>query len=89
VVEKCTFCFQKIHRGLELGKTPGIDDVATPACVVICPVGARLFGDLNDPNSTVSQALSETPSYRLLEALGTGPRVYYLSAIRDNFEVNS
>ena len=86
VVEKCSFCYQRIDRGLELGLTPGVDADATPACVVICPVGARLFGDLNDPNSEVSQLLATHDSYRLRENLGTGPRVYYLPAEADEME---
>jgi Fe-S-cluster-containing dehydrogenase component len=81
VPEKCSFCYQRIDRGLELGLKPGIDADASPACVVICPVGARMFGDLNDPESNVSKALRENPSYRLREHLGTGPRVYYLPAV--------
>jgi Fe-S-cluster-containing dehydrogenase component len=80
VVEKCSFCYQRIDRGLKLGLTPGIDEVATPACVVVCPVGARSFGDLNDPESAVSKLLAEQPSYRLREGLGTNPRVHYLPA---------
>lgn len=80
VVEKCSFCYQRIDRGLELGLTPGVDAEATPACVVICPVGARIFGDLNDPKSEVSKWLATNSSYRLRENLGTGPRVYYLPA---------
>jgi len=80
VVEKCTFCFQRIDRGLSLGFTPGVDADATPACVVVCPVGARLFGDLKDPSSIVSMMLREHSSFRLREDLGTGPRVYYLPA---------
>jgi Fe-S-cluster-containing dehydrogenase component len=86
VVEKCSFCYQRIDRGLELGLTPGVDADATPACVVICPVGARLFGDLNDPNSQVSQILATHESTRLRENLGTGPRVYYLPAEADEME---
>jgi phenylacetyl-CoA:acceptor oxidoreductase subunit 1 len=78
VVEKCTFCVQRIDRGLASGLTPGVDQAATPACVVACPTGARMFGDLNDPESPVSQALARYPSFRLREDLGTGPRVYYL-----------
>jgi dimethyl sulfoxide reductase iron-sulfur subunit len=80
VVEKCTFCFHRIDRGLAQGLTPGVDRSATPACVAACPVGARLFGDLNDPDSPVSLALAQNPSFRLREDLGTGPRVYYLPA---------
>lgn len=80
VPEKCSFCFQRIDRGLALGLTPGVDRVATPACVVACPMGARAFGDLNDAESNVSKLLAESPSYRLREDLGTNPRVYYLPA---------
>ena len=83
VAEKCSFCYQRIDRGLALGLTPGIDEDATPACVVVCPVGARLFGDLNDPESNVSKILHGRTSYRLREDLGTSPRVYYLSAIEE------
>lgn len=80
VVEKCAFCYQRIDRGLSLGMTPGVDIDATPACVVACPVKARIFGDLKDPESEVSKILKENTSYRLREDLGTGPRVYYLPA---------
>jgi Fe-S-cluster-containing dehydrogenase component len=90
VVEKCSFCYQRIDRGLALGLTPGVDLAATPACVVACPTGARLFGDLNDPDSAVSRALAENPSYRLREDLGTEPRVHYLPRRKrqENEEVN-
>ena len=80
VVEKCSFCYQRIDRGLSLGLTPGVDPDATPACVVACPVQARYFGDLNDPHSNVSQLLHDHISYRLRDDLGTAPRVYYLPA---------
>jgi phenylacetyl-CoA:acceptor oxidoreductase subunit 1 len=80
VPEKCSFCYQRIDRGLMLGLKPGIDPDATPACVVACPVGARVFGDLNDPESNVSQLLKDHQYYRLREDLGTNPRVYYLPA---------
>jgi Fe-S-cluster-containing dehydrogenase component len=46
--------------------------------VVVCPTKARVFGDLNDPESEVSQLLERYPAYRLREDLGTGPQVYYL-----------
>jgi Fe-S-cluster-containing dehydrogenase component len=78
VVEKCSFCYQRIDRGLGLGLTPGVDQTATPACVVACPMKARVFGDLNDPESPVSQVLAKHASFRLRDGLGTEPRVYYL-----------
>jgi Fe-S-cluster-containing dehydrogenase component len=78
VVEKCSFCYHRIDRGLSMGLIPGVDPAATPACVVACPVGARLFGDLNDPESEVSKLIASKPTHRLREDLGTGPRVYYI-----------
>ncbi len=78
VVEKCTFCIHRIDRGLEAGLMPGEDREATPACVNICPVGARIFGNLKDPSSPVSKVLADNASLRLREELGTEPSVYYL-----------
>jgi len=78
VVEKCTFCIHRIDAGLKKGLTPGVDRDATPACVNICPVGARTFGNLNDPDSPVSQLLAQTATIRLREELGTEPNVYYI-----------
>jgi phenylacetyl-CoA:acceptor oxidoreductase 27-kDa subunit len=80
VVEKCAFCYHRIDRGLSLGLTPGVDPDATPACVVRCPTGGRIFGDLKDPESNVSKLLRERVTFRLREDLGTSPRVYYLPA---------
>ena len=82
VVEKCSFCFHRIDRGLSAGLTPGVNKEATPACVVACPVGARSFGDLNDPDSVVTALLSDNPFCQLRDDLGTGPRVYYLAPRR-------
>ncbi len=79
VVEKCTFCIHRIDAGLKQGFTPGEDREATPACVNICPVGARVFGDLNNPDSKVSQAIANNPTIRLREELGTEPSVYYIT----------
>jgi Fe-S-cluster-containing dehydrogenase component len=78
VVEKCTFCIQRIDRGLAQGLTPGVDLAATPACVVACPVNARLFGDINDPTSPVTQFLAEHDTFRLREDFGTEPKVHYV-----------
>jgi phenylacetyl-CoA:acceptor oxidoreductase 27-kDa subunit len=78
VVEKCTFCVHRLDAGLARGLTPGIDAEATPACVNICPVGARTFGNLNDPNSPISRLIATTPTFRLREDLGTDASVYYV-----------
>lgn len=78
VVEKCTFCVHRIDSGLNRGLVPGEDRAATPACVNVCPVEARIFGDLNDPNSRISQVIRDNPTFRLREDLGTEPNVYYI-----------
>jgi len=78
VVEKCTFCIHRIDAGLENGLMPGEDYEATPACVNVCPVGARIFGDLNDPGSKISQVIEANATFRLREDLGTNPHVYYI-----------
>jgi phenylacetyl-CoA:acceptor oxidoreductase subunit 1 len=79
VVEKCTFCVERIDRGLSQGLTPGVDSQATPACVVACPVEARVFGDALDPESPLSRLLAAQQTFRLREDFGTEPRVFYVS----------
>lgn len=78
VVEKCTFCIHRIDAALLEGKIPGEDAEATPACINICPVNARFFGDLNDPHSEVSRIIENNATLRLREDLGTAPNVYYI-----------
>jgi Fe-S-cluster-containing dehydrogenase component len=82
VMEKCTFCVQRIRRGEEQALVEGRevrDGEIQPACVQSCPSDAMLFGDLNDPQSKVSRRLGQTQrQYRLLDSLGTEPSVYYL-----------
>ncbi len=66
VADKCTWCYHRVSDGRR------------PACVEICPVGARVFGDLTDPASPI-QTIVNTPGVSLLRAdLGTEPRVYYV-----------
>lgn len=78
VATKCTFCVERIDAGLEKGLKPGADPQATPACVNSCIAQALHFGDIEDPDSNVSQLLAENQHFRLHEELGTGPRFYYL-----------
>jgi Fe-S-cluster-containing dehydrogenase component len=78
VVEKCTFCVQRVDRGIAQGLTPGVDVPATPACVNICPVNARIFGDIKDPQSPLSQYLASHDTFRLREEFGTEPKVHYV-----------
>jgi molybdopterin-containing oxidoreductase family iron-sulfur binding subunit len=78
VVEKCTFCVHRIDAGLEQGLIAGKHREATPACVNVCPVGARIFGDLKDPDSEISKVLAARPTTRLRDDLGTQASVYYI-----------
>lgn len=78
VPEKCTFCVHRIDRGLAHGLVPGVDQVATPACVNICPVNARIFGNVKDPESPVSKYLASHDTFRLREDFGTEPKVHYV-----------
>jgi molybdopterin-containing oxidoreductase family iron-sulfur binding subunit len=66
VVEKCTFCIQRTRNGM------------TTACTEACPVGARKFGDLNDPDSDVSVLLRTRRAFRLKEELGNEPMIWYV-----------
>jgi Fe-S-cluster-containing dehydrogenase component len=83
VVEKCTFCIQRIDRGLAQGLTPGVDPQATPACVNICPVNARVFGNINDPESPVSKYIQSHDTFRLREDFGTEPKVHYVRPVKE------
>lgn len=82
VMEKCTFCVQRIRRAEEralMEDRPLEDQEALPACVQTCPTSALVFGDLNDPGSKVAMLLADNRrKFRLLEHLGTEPSVYYL-----------
>ena len=75
---KCNFCLERIDKGIEKGLKPGVDREATPACVNMCMVKARHFGDLEDPESTVSVLIRERKGRPLRPELGTKPSVYYI-----------
>ncbi|MDR1358260.1 MAG: 4Fe-4S dicluster domain-containing protein [Coriobacteriales bacterium] len=65
-VEKCILCNDRIAEGKE------------PACSKACPAGARTFGDLADPTSTITHLVLEHQAHGLQEDLGTGPSVRYI-----------
>ncbi|MFC1980547.1 4Fe-4S dicluster domain-containing protein [Chloroflexota bacterium] len=79
-VQKCDFCKHRIEAGIKEGLEPGVDWEATPACVNACPARARVFGDLNAPDSEVSRLKRSGSAFQLLPELGTEPSIYYLSA---------
>jgi len=81
VVEKCTFCVHRLQKARERARAEGREfraDEYVPACVQTCTGKARFFGDLDDPNSTVSQLSQVRRAFRLLEEAGTHPKVIYL-----------
>lgn len=78
-VSKCVFCMERVDPGLEKGLKPGVDKEATPACVNICPGEARIFGDLDDPFSNVSEALRIGKGYQLRPESSTDPCVFYVT----------
>ncbi len=81
VMEKCTFCVQRIHDAKDraaAGGRPFQDGDVQPACAQSCPTRAITFGDLEDPDSAVSQKARSDRAFHLLEELGTLPAVTYL-----------
>lgn len=83
VVEKCTFCHQRIRKVQERARdedreVTDADVRRLPACAETCPADSIVFGNLNDPESEVSRKAKSPRAYRLLEDLGTKPKVIYL-----------
>lgn len=83
VMEKCTFCIQRIRRATIGGKQTE-DGAFDPACVQACPTSAMVFGDMNDKNSRVSKLQDDPRKFKALEALGTNPSVTYLKQVDTN-----
>jgi len=85
VMEKCTFCVQRIqyaeHRAKVEGR-PLRDGEVQPACVQSCPTRTYTFGDLMRPDSEVSKLFSHPRRYQLLQELNTKPAVIYLKRIK-------
>jgi len=75
---KCNFCVERIEEGELKGLQPGLDRDATPACVNICPVGARTFGDLDDSASHISELIKRRKGEPLHPEFDTDPSVYYV-----------
>ena len=83
VVEKCLFCYHRFQRAKEQVKAEGRplrQEDYLPACVEACPTNAIVFGNLDNPESEVSQLSRSPRAFRLLEELGTKPKVTYLKS---------
>ena len=86
VVEKCSFCVQRIQEKkllAKLEKRSLRDGEIKTACQQACPAEALVFGDLNDPESKVSRMFKDERNYHLLEELHTLPSVGYLTKVRN------
>jgi molybdopterin-containing oxidoreductase family iron-sulfur binding subunit len=87
IVEKCTFCAQRIREGQRRAEAEGralADGEVQPACVQTCPTGALAFGDARRPDSQVGRtARHNARAYQALDARGTRPGVVYLSRVAE------
>jgi molybdopterin-containing oxidoreductase family iron-sulfur binding subunit len=90
VVEKCSFCVQRIQEKKLLAKKEGRqldgNEVRT-ACQQSCPGNAIVFGNMNDPDSEISKLISNPRTYQLLEQLHTLPSVSYMTKVRNKEKI--
>lgn len=86
VMEKCSFCVQRINDVKIRAKGEGrsiLDGEITTACMAGCPSDAIVFGDLKDPKSKVSQLVAASRAYRVLEEVGAKPAITYLADLKN------
>src|SRR5581483_4081594 len=86
VMEKCTYCVQRIEEAritAERDTRTIRDGEVLTACQQTCPTNAIVFGNINDPNSQVSQLKGQPLHYGMLAELGTQPRTTYLARVRN------
>lgn len=87
VMEKCTFCIQRIKRGEQeaaFAGEPLKDGDVVPACAQACPTSVFTFGDMNNPESAVAHLARSRRGFRVLEDLGTDPAIVYLKGGQSN-----
>jgi molybdopterin-containing oxidoreductase family iron-sulfur binding subunit len=86
VMEKCTYCVQRIREAEireQVEGTPIVDGTVRSACEQACASGAIVFGDLRDEGSRVARLHASQRAFRVLDDLGTRPHTMYLARIRN------
>ncbi len=86
VMEKCTYCVQRINRAKIHAKIEGrpvADGEIVTACQQVCPTRSIVFGDVNDPGTRVTALKSQNKDYVIFGDLDTRPRTSYLARIRN------
>jgi molybdopterin-containing oxidoreductase family iron-sulfur binding subunit len=92
VMEKCTFCTQRVEEAKIAAKRLGHDrkklpdGAVTPACAQVCPTQAITFGNINDLESRVAKLKASERNYELLQELNVRPRTTYLARVRNENE---
>ena len=87
VMEKCSFCIQRIRRAEEKADAEGRDlapDEFTTACAAACPPKAITFGNVKDSRWSINQIYNDPRRFRLLEEAGTEPAVVYLKEVEQD-----
>ncbi|MGD8959615.1 MAG: hypothetical protein PVI27_07205, partial [Desulfobacteraceae bacterium] len=84
VMEKCSFCIQRIKEAHNAAKNEGRairDGEIQPACLQTCPTGALVFGSLMEPGSRVRRMVTDRRAYQVMGYLNTKPAVIYLRKV--------